>query len=215
MPLRVFLLEDQTLFRDLIIRTLRQSLDVAIVAAFGSAQEVIDRVDVVATAEVALLDVRLGAADCFELVPLLRQRAPSTRLMWVTSVLEDVLLQRAFDANLPGFVHKDDSAEELITAVQRVAAGEFYMSASVRQRRDGLRKRSDLFSKILTNREQEILRTLASGFSNDEAAALLGISPETVKTHRRDIMGRLGVHSAAELQAYAVRHGFISPSQLK
>ncbi len=215
MLLRLFLLEDQTLFRDLITRTLKQSLNVSIVGSFACAQELLIKMSVVREADVGLLDVRLGTADSFELIPMLRNAAPGTRLMWVTSVLEDVLLQRALDANLPGFVHKDDSAEELITAVQRVAAGENFMSRSVRQRRDDLRNRSDLFSKVLSPREQEILKIIGSGFSNEEAAALLGISPETVKTHRRNIMLRLNLHSATELQAYALRNGFISASSLR
>jgi DNA-binding NarL/FixJ family response regulator len=215
MPLRVFLLEDQTLFRELIVRTLKQSLDVTIVGAFASAKDLVAKAMTIREAQVGLLDVRLGAADCFELLPEIRQAAPAAKLIWVTSVLEDVLLQRALDAGLPGFIHKDDSAEELITAIQRVAGGESYMSSSVRQRRDALRNRSDLFSKILSTREQEILKILASGFSNDEAAALLGISPETIKTHRRNIMARLDVHTAAELQGYALRNGFISPSAIR
>jgi DNA-binding NarL/FixJ family response regulator len=215
MPLRVFLLEDQTLFRELIVRTLKQSLDVSIIGAFGNAKELVAGADAIKGADVGLLDVRLGASDCFELLPTIRTLVPTARLLWVTSVLEDVLLQRALDAGLPGFIHKDDSAEELITAIQRVAGGETYMSSSVRQRRDTLRNRSDLFSKILSPREQEILKILASGFTNDEAAALLGISPETIKTHRRNIMARLDVHTAAELQGYALRNGFISPSAIR
>jgi DNA-binding NarL/FixJ family response regulator len=215
MPLRVFLLEDQTLFRELIVRTLKQSLDVAIVGAFASAKDLIAKAPTIREAEIGLLDVRLGAADCFELLPEIRAAAPNAKLIWVTSVLEDVLLQQALDANLPGFIHKDDSAEELITAIQRVAAGQNYLSASVRERRNALRNRVDLFSKILSPREQEILRILASGFTNEEGAALLGISPETIKTHRRNIMARLDVHTAAELQRYALRHGFISASSLR
>lgn len=215
MLLRLFLLEDQNLFRDLIVRTLKQSLNVSIIGSFSCAQELMTKIATVRDADVGLLDVRLGTADSFEVLPALRAKAPTTRLMWVTSVLEDVLLQRALDANLPGFVHKDDSAEELITAVQRVAAGESFMSTSVRQRRDQLRNRTDLFSKVLSTREQEILKIIGSGFTNEEAAALLGISPETVKTHRRNIMLRLNLHSAAELQAYAVRNGFASASGLR
>jgi DNA-binding NarL/FixJ family response regulator len=215
MPLRLFFLEDQTLFRELIIRTIKQSLEVHVLGAYGTTQDVVANLPKLRDADVGLLDVRLATNESFDLLPTLRARAPKIRLMWVTSILEDVLLQRALDANLPGFVHKDDSAEELITAVQRVAAGHSFMSASVRQRRDALRNRTDLFSKILSSREQEILKAIAGGFSNDEAAALLGISPETVKTHRRNIMARLDLHSAAELQAYAVKHGFIAPSKLR
>ncbi len=215
MLLKLFLLEDQTLFRDLIVRTLTQALDVTILGAFGTADELLKQLPAITSADVGLLDVRLDTGDCFELLPKIRSAAPSTRLMWVTSVFEDVLLERALAANLPGFIHKDDSAAELITAVQRVAAGHTFISASVQQFRDNLRQRSDLFSKVLSAREQEILKLLGSGFTNEEAAALLGISAQTIKTHRRNIMGRLDLHTATELQAYAVRHGFVSARELR
>jgi len=215
MSLQLLLLEDQTMFRDLIIRTLRQALDVTVVGAFASAAEMQQNLATAKRADVALLDIRLGAEDCFDLVPKLRAEAPGLRLMWVTSVLEDVLLKRAFEANLPGFIHKEDSADELITAVQRVAAGQTYMSSSVRRYRESLLGRPDLFSKVLSRREQEVLKVIGGGWTNEEAAALLGLSAETVKTHRRNIMARLDLHTSAELQAYALRHGFVSARALK
>jgi DNA-binding NarL/FixJ family response regulator len=214
-PLKLVLLEDQTMFRDLIVRTLRQALDVSVVGAFATAAELQDNLAAAKQADVALLDIRLGAEECFDLIPKLRAAAPGLKLMWVTSVLEDVLLKRAFEANLPGFIHKEDSADELITAVQRVAAGHAYLSSSVRRYRESLLGRPDLFSKVLSRREQEVLKVIGGGFSNEEAAALLGLSAETVKSHRRNIMARLDLHSSAELQAYAVRHGFVSARALK
>lgn len=215
MALKIFLLEDETLFRDLITRTLVQSIGAEVVGAYGNAREVVDNMTAIRTASVGLLDVRLGASEAFELIAPLREQAPNTRLIWVTAVLEDVLLQRALDANLPGFVHKQDSAQELILAVERVAGGHTFMSDSVRQCREMLRNRTNLFSKLLSVREQEILKLLGGGFSNEETAAMLGISVQTVKTHRRNIMARLDLHSATELQGYAVRNGFVSPASLK
>lgn len=216
MPIKLFLLEDQAMFRELVCRTLKDALPtISIVGAFGSADELVAAAQFVGDADVGLLDVRLGGQECFEFLPLVRQAAPRARLIWVTSILEDVLLQRAMDANLPGFIHKEDTTDELITAIQRVAAGGTFMSPSVRQLRDGLRTRADLFSKVLSPREQQILKLLGGGFTNEEAAAVLGLSAQTIKTHRRNIMARLDLHSASELQAYAIRNGFVAPRSLR
>jgi DNA-binding NarL/FixJ family response regulator len=215
MPLKIFVLEDQKLFRDLVVQTLQSSLGATIVGAYGTVGEVMENLATAATADVGILDVRLGTTESFELLPALREGAPATRLMWVTSVQEDALLHRALAANLPGFIHKDDTTDELVTAVQRVADGGTFVSPSVRKMRERLFSQPELFAKILSTREQEVLRTIGRGFTNEETAAVLGLSAQTVKAHRRNIMSRLDLHSAAELQSYAVRHGFVAPQSLR
>ena len=72
MLLKLFLLEDQTLFRDLIVRTLTQALDVTILGAFGTADELLKQLPAITSADVGLLDVRLDTGDCFELLPKIR-----------------------------------------------------------------------------------------------------------------------------------------------
>jgi DNA-binding NarL/FixJ family response regulator len=71
------------------------------------------------------------------------------------------------------------------------------------------------FNKILTDKEQGVLELLGQGLSNEEAAPLLALSPDTVQTHRRNIMRKLGLHSALQLQSYALKRGFTSVDDLR
>jgi DNA-binding NarL/FixJ family response regulator len=215
MSLRLILIEDQQLFRESVAALLRTKLGAEIVAVYSTAAAPLQEPEKLKEADLALVDVRLSDTEAFDLVAELRRIAPGLKLIWVTSIEEDYLLQRAFEANLPGFIHKEDSIEVLITAVQRVAEGGTYVSRSIEKLRQGLKSKPDYFTRILSPREQEVLRFIGAGFSNDEAAAMLGLSAGTIQAHRRNIMARIDVHSASELQAYALRHGFTSPKALK
>lgn len=215
MPLRLILIEDQHLLRESMAVILQSKLGAEIIGTYSTTKSPLKEPLKLASADLALVDVRLADGEAFEMVAELRRIAPKLRLIWVTSIEEDYLLQKAFDAQLPGFIHKEDPLEVLITAVECVSGGGTYISESIQRLRRGLKSKPDAFTRILSPREQEILRYLGAGFSNEEAAAFLGLSAGTVQAHRRNIMARLDVHSASELQAYALQHGFTSPKALK
>jgi DNA-binding NarL/FixJ family response regulator len=149
------------------------------------------------------------------MVAELRQRAPDLRMVWMTCIGEDFLLEEAFAANLPGFVHKEDPLDVLFAAIEIVASGGRYYSESIVRRRRVSRADPDHYSRILSNREQEVLKLIGAGFSNPEGAAMLGLSASTVQSHCRNIMARLDLHTAAELQAYALNNGFVDVTALR
>ena len=144
-----------------------------------------------------------------------RSLHPQLRLIWVTSMVGDYLLQQAMDAGLPGFVHKDDPLEVLVTAIENVAAGTSYVSETIKTRLAEFKQAMNQFNRLLSPREQEVLRYIGCGFDNQEAATHLGLSAGTIHSHRRNIMAKLQIHTAADLIAYAIRHGFVDPNALR
>ena len=212
--LRIIVIEDQKLVQDSLMSALSRHLDVACVGAFSSMHEVLANGATLRKAEVALVDFHLGAENACDVIPDLRRLAPHLRLIWVTSVDTEFLLDRAIAADLEGFVHKNDPIQVLVTALQRVAGGARFVSPTVEEMRRRFRQRPDHYSKVLSAREQQLLALLGQRLSNEEVAAFLGLSASTVKTHRRNIMDRLDLHSATELQTYALRHGFTTPAKL-
>lgn len=214
-PLSVVLIEDQALLRQSIATSLRQRLSLTVVGEFASVAAVLAAPEIWTNAQVALVDVRLGEETSFALAAELVQRAPDLRLIWMTSIDEDYLIEKAFSAKLPGFVHKDDPLDVLVHAIETVAAGGRYYSDSVIQRRRVGRANPEHYSRILSPREQEVLKLIGAGFDNEEAAAVLSLSASTVQSHRRNIMARLDLHTAAELQAYALGHGFVDVTAFK
>ncbi len=125
----------------------------------------------------------------------------------------------AVEAGASGFLSKDEPAEDVLAAAKAAADGEVLIDpvtltrllAQVAREREEQRDAMRLLGD-LTEREREILQLLAQGMRNDDIAKQLYISPQTVQTHVRNILGKLRVHSKLEAVAFAVRHGAIQVS---
>jgi DNA-binding NarL/FixJ family response regulator len=147
----------------------------------------------------------------------IKEVSPSTKVVIMTAHDEDRLLVEAVEAGASGFLGKDEAAEELLSAAKSAADGEVLIDpatltrllAQVAREREAQRDAQSLLDD-LTDREREILQLLAEGRRNDDIAAQLFISPQTVQTHVRNILGKLRVHSKLEAVAFAVKHGAIN-----
>ena len=213
--IRLVIIEDQRLVQEGMMVGIRSMLPVELVTAFRSREEIFLNPAALTAADVALIDLNLGDVLAFDFLPALRSQAPDLKLIWVSSVATEYLLSRALAAGLEGFVHKDDQISVLVTAIERVMAGAHFVSETVHQMQARFRKSANHFNKLLSEREQELLGLLGKGLSNLEVSAMLGLTPSTVQTHRRNIMGRLGLHTGAELQAYALKAGFTTQGNLQ
>ena len=129
---------------------------------------------------------------------------------------DDRLMVEAVEAGASGFLSKDLPADEILNATKAAAEGEVLIDpvtltrllAQVAREREEQRDAMALLGD-LTDRERQILQLLAQGKRNDDIAAELYISPQTVQTHVRNILGKLRVHSKLEAVAFAVKHGAI------
>ena len=171
--------------------------------------------------DVVLMDIvfKGGGMSGIEATRRIKEASPSTNVVIMTAHDDDRLLVEAVEAGASGFLSKDEAAEDLLAAAKSAADGEVLIDPATltrllarvsRQRQEeraALRLLGDL-----TEREREILRLLAKGMRNDDIAKELFISPQTVQTHVRNILGKLRVHSKLEAVAFAVRHGAIEVS---
>jgi DNA-binding NarL/FixJ family response regulator len=130
---------------------------------------------------------------------------------------DDRLLVEAVEAGASGFLGKEEAAGEVLSAAKAAAEGEVLIDPATLTRllhqvsleREARRDAEALLGE-LTEREREILQLLAEGMRNDGIAHKLFISPQTVQTHVRNLLAKLGVHSKLEAVAFAVKHGGIS-----
>jgi two-component system NarL family response regulator len=169
--------------------------------------------------DVVLMDIvfKGGGMSGIEATRAIKEASPSTQVVVMTAHDEDRLLVEAVEAGASGFLSKDEAAEEVLAAAKAAADGEVLIDpvtltrllAQVAQERqaqaDAMRLLGDL-----TEREREILGLLAQGHRNEDIAKKLYISPQTVQTHVRNILGKLRVHSKLEAVTFAVKHGVIS-----
>ena len=168
--------------------------------------------------DVVLMDVDLKAEmSGIDATRAIKENSPATKVIIMTAHDDDRLLVDAVEAGASGFLSKDDAAQEVLAAVKAAADGEVLIDPATLARllpqvaREREMKRDALaLLNDLTDREREILSLLAQGMRNDDIAAKLYISPQTVQTHVRNILGKLRVHSKLEAVAFAVRYGAIS-----
>ena len=166
--------------------------------------------------EVAILDIGMPLLNGIEATRQIVRRLPDTRILILSMHANEAYIVQALGAGAKGYLLKDSADTELVRAVEAVAAGRSYFSPAVskvllddyvrRLTEKGITDRYD----ALSEREREIFQLIAEGHSNKEVAAVLGVSPATIETHRAHIFEKLDVHSTAELVLYAVRRGVIS-----
>jgi NarL family two-component system response regulator LiaR len=168
--------------------------------------------------DVVLMDVEFkrGGMNGIEATRRIKEASPATNVVIMTAHDDERLLVEAVEAGASGFLGKDEPADEVLRSVKAAAEGEVLIDPAtlarllhqVTKEREQTREVQALFA-TLTDREWDILRHLARGRRNDDVAATLFISPQTVHTHVRNLLGKLGVHSKLEAVALAVRHGKI------
>ena len=159
--------------------------------------------------DVVLMDLVMPVMDGIIATGKIRREFPEVEVLALTSVLDDGSVVGAVKAGAIGYLLKDTQAEELCRAIKAAAAGQVQLSSQAAARL--IREvRAPERPDMLTERETEVLRLLASGKANKEIALALNIGETTVKTHVSNILMKLGVPSRTQAALYAVRIGLVS-----
>ena len=144
--------------------------------------------------DVVVMDIRLGAESGLELSRRLLVSLPSLAvLLYTGEVIEPPMVETIMRTGVRGIALKTGDAGELTDAIKRVASGEEFVEPILRATR-----RAPQQAEHLSEREREILRLIGTGLSNEQIGQTLFLSPHTVRTHVRNSLRKLGVHSRAE-----------------
>ena len=164
---------------------------------------------------VAVIDVGLPGMDGLDALERIKAHAPQIRVLMISGQENEQYLLRAAHGGASGYLLKQGSAADLVQAVRSVAKGELVftwagMTGLMEECLRGGRREAQLpRHSTLTERERDVLRLVAQGYSNTEIATRLMISPKTVDTHRTRLMSKLDLHTRAALVLYALRHGYL------
>lgn len=206
----VALIEDNRLVREGMTALLRQTEDVEVVAAGPSGDPALLRD---AKPQVILLDVGLWDDDSLRVAETVKKESPNSRviIMDLLPVHEDIV--EFVNAGVSGFILKDATFDDLLTTIRSVADGAYVLPPAMT---------SSLFSQIakdavvrgraaamesvrMTAREREVTGLIGEGLSNKEIASRLNIATHTVKSHVRNVMEKLALHTRLQIAAYAHR----------
>ena len=214
--IQVLLVDDQDLVRSGLRRILRRKDGIAIVAECADGDEVEEAVATYRP-DVVVMDLRMRRVDGIEATRRLRRSPDAPPVLVLTTFDDDELLSGALRAGASGFLLKDSPAEDLVRAVQTVAAGRALLDPAVTGRvLETYRATPDSTTtgarpEELTAREVEVLQLIGRGLSNTEIANELVISEVTVKSHIGRIFTKLDLRDRATAIVYAFDNGLVRP----
>jgi DNA-binding NarL/FixJ family response regulator len=205
--LRLVLIEDHPALRDgLELLLAREGLEV--VGSAGTAAEG-ESLVLALDPDVALVDIRLGDESGIDVARRLLDDDPERRVVLYTGSADVELLVSGLDSGARGYALKDGTPSELVLALTTVAQGGTWVDPRLRPQL--LSRQATQRLPSLSPREREIMDLLAQGLTGEQVAERLVLSPETVKTHIRNAMGKLEASTRVHAVAIALREGFISP----
>jgi len=149
--------------------------------------------------DILITDLSMPNYNGFELIEYAKSSNPRLRTILLTVYNGVGHIHRARTLGVDGYILKEDSEEVLVKALGHIDQGEFFISPRLRGKRTSLR----FSQKILTLREEDVLRLQLKGKSTKEIAGILELSEETIKTHRKNILAKLRSNNFDSLQSYA------------
>jgi DNA-binding NarL/FixJ family response regulator len=210
--IRVLIADDHPVFR----RGLREHLEVSGLDVVAEAEDAAGAValSVEREPEVILMDIRMPGGSSIDAIRRLRLTAPRTQVLLMTGDMEDGEAVEAILAGASGCVLKDSDGDQVLAAISTVAAGESALtpriaSALIERARKHEPAPTDRDRPALTGRERQVLSLIVEGKDNNEIAAALVISPETVKTHVSTVLEKLGAGNRVAAAVKAVRAGLV------
>ena len=210
--IRVLIVDDHAVVREGLRTFLELQDGIEVVGEAADGGEAIERAVTLAP-DVVLMDLVMPKVDGVQAMRALHQRAPRTRVIVLTSFLDDERLMPAVQAGAAGYLLKDVEPAELARAVRTAHAGEALIDPTVAARLlgalTGPRPHAPPDGDQLTNREHEVLELIAAGRSNKRIALELGIAEKTVKTHVGHVLAKLGVTDRTQAALLAVQQGLV------
>ncbi len=208
---RVILIEDETVFRQLLRRALEKRKGWKDISDYSDGTSGLEAC-LADPPDLLLVDLHLPGKHGLEIVRELRQKAPDVRILVLTAHAEPKLPSQLMGLGVGGYVDKTAPLAYVIQAIDTVMAGGMFFASHVPAESGpvsggGLPPASTALPSVLSARELEVARLVAAGRSSKEIASDLDLSTRTVEKHRANIMEKLGVREVASLVRWVLQNG--------
>jgi two-component system, NarL family, response regulator NreC len=212
--IRVLLADDHTILRAGLKMMLNAQPDIETIGEASDGKQAISEAERLSP-DVIIMDITMPECNGIEATRQIKRLLPDVRVLILTMHENEEYLFQTLRAGAAGYMLKEAADTDLISAIRVVSGGRFYLSPSAQSmlvsdylQRVHTGEERDSYG-ALTEREREILKLVAEGYTNSQIGERLFISPKTVDTHRTHIMDKLNLHSRAELVKYAMRRGLL------
>lgn len=211
-PIRILIADDHPIVADSLSMLLDTVEGFEVIGIVTNGWQVLQRLEN-ESVDIVLTDLHMPVLNGIDLCMKLREQHPKVRVIILTMSEEAHSIREALQAGVYGYVMKSAERPELIQAIRTVAKGERYFSNKIVMilaqlpNEDNATGKADINDNIsLTKREIEIIRLIAQGLCNADIAESLNISAMTVKTHRQNLMKKVGAGTAIGLMRWALKH---------
>jgi two-component system response regulator NreC len=208
------MVDDHEIVRAGLRMLLQAQPDIEIVGEVANGRDAVAKAKALAP-DIVLMDISLPDIDGFEATRQIKRAAPNVAILALTMHESDEYFFKMLNAGASGYVPKKAAPTDLVAAIRTVHEGGVFLYPSLAKSlvRDYIGRAAETGASEaldgLTDREQEELKLIADGLTNQVIADKLTISVKTVERHRANIMGKLNLHSRTELVKYAIRKGVI------
>jgi len=211
----VLIVDDHTLVRDGIRSLLALTADIEIVGEAADGREALEKVRQLLP-DIVLMDLAMPIMGGLEATRRIRREFPATKVLALTQYDDSEYVIPVIEAGARGFVTKMSSSSELASAIQAVYKGDSFLSPSAAaalvdecQQKVTIEGERDSYQQ-LTDREREVLKLIAEGYTAREIAEMLVVSPKTVEWYKSSLMNKLNIHSRTDLIKFAIRKRIIT-----
>jgi two-component system response regulator NreC len=214
MSIKIILAEDHKITREGLVNMLEDQPGMEVVGEAGNGREAI-RLARELSPDLVIMDVTMPDLNGIDATRIITSTPKDTKVIALSMYSDKQFVQGMMQAGASGYLLKDCTFDELVYAIRAVFQGDTYLSPGiagivVEDYVSKLSRSASSASGVLTRREREVLQLISEGKSTKHIASKLAISIKTVETHRRQMMGKIGIRTVAGLTKYAIREGLTS-----
>jgi len=211
---KILIVEDHTILREGLKSLLTTNPEIEIAGEAGDGREAIWLVEKL-NPDMVLMDLSMPRMDGMQAIREIKRRWPEKRVLALTAHKTEEYVLATLKAGADGYLLKDSTYQEMMTAVRSVLSGKRYLSPGISEKVIEGYLEGKQTIKVqgvrdnLTPREREVLKLIGEGYRTREIANLLVISPKTVEKHRANLMVKLNFHNVSQVTAYAIEEGLV------
>lgn len=217
--INILLADDHKIFLEGLELALQQEEDIQVLGACLNGNYAIARIRSIMKSgteklDVAVLDINMPELDGIGVTRMVKAEYPDIKVLMLTMFNTVGFVRQLRQESVDGYLLKESSVQELVSAIHAVYNGKTYYSQSVMEKvMDAMGQPAKKEESVLTEREKEVIQQIGLGRQTPEIARVLNIAPNTVDTHRRNILNKLNLRNSLELVRYAIYNGFVDAPQ--
>jgi len=211
MAYKILIADDHDIIREGIKNILRKYPEYEIIGEASDGEEALQKATELKP-DLLLLDITMPKKSGLDILEQLRRSSKNTKVLIISVHKANAYIMRALKSGVKGYLNKENAADDLIPALRKITAGQVYLSDDVSSYllEKASRGQQELEKeKILSDREEEVLRLVAEGKTAREIGEALFISDRTVENYKNNILKKLGLHKTSDLIKYAIKNKIV------